>query len=224
MDIMAIVVVKNTKNLDRGFILTPERYNPKRRLSVGNLSDCVSISEIVTLVSDMIKPEQASSHAGKVIIVNTGDVCEGHIKLTESDDVNWSSNKKIVQSGDVIISRLRPYLRQVAYVDNEIYAQSENCICAVSTEFYVLRGRKNRSIGFLVPLLLSDRVQAVLASAVEGSQHPRFKEDVLLDIAIPKSLLTIADELSSNVARNVLSIRRYEKSMSDDIKSISTYI
>ena len=221
---MAITIIKNTKSFDKGFILTPERYNPNRKLETKDSDDYISLSEIVVLVNDIISPKQASKYKSKVIVVNTGDAYEGHIKLSESKESQWSSNKKIVKPGDVIISRLRPYLRQIAYVDSEIYNQNENSICAVSTEFYVLRGKGLQNIEFLVPLLLSDKVQMVFANAVEGSQHPRFKEDVLLGITIPKSLFLLADELSLSVTSNVLSIRNYEKAMNDNINTINKYI
>jgi len=221
---MAITIIKNTKSFDKGFILTPERYNPNRKLRNTTSDDCISLSEIVISVNDIISPKQANKSNNKIIVVNTGDAYEGHIKLSENKEQQWSSNKKVVKPGDVIISRLRPYLRQIAYIDSEIYDNDKNSICAVSTEFYVLRGKGNHSIGFLVPLLLSDRVQAVFANAVEGSQHPRFKEDVLLDIAIPKTLFHLADELSLSVTENVLSIRKYEKAMNGNINIINKYI
>ena len=221
---MAITIIKNTKSFDKGFILTPERYNPNRKLKNSNPDDCISLSDIVILVNDIISPKQVDKTKNDVIVVNTGDAHEGYIKLSETKESQWSSNKKIVKPGDVIISRLRPYLRQIAYVDSEIYSQDKNSICAVSAEFYVLRGKRNQSIGFLVPLLLSDSVQLVFANAVEGSQHPRFKEDALLDIAIPKALFLLADKLSLSVAENVSSIRKYEKAMNDNINIVNKYI
>ena len=221
---MAITTIKSIRNLDTGFILTPERYNPNRKLKAGASDEHILLSEIATLINDTISPKQATEYGDKIVIVNTGDAYEGHIKLTGNNDTVVNSNKKIAKPGDVIISRLRPYLRQVAYVDAEIYNRNGNEICAVSTEFYVLRGKGGKCIGFLVPLLLSGKVQKVFANAVEGSQHPRFKDDVLLDIAIPKSFLSLADELSLRVIENVSSIRKYENSMNSDITIINQYI
>lgn len=51
-----------------------------------------------------------------------------------------------MRKGDVIISRLRPYLRQVAYVDED-----RKEILGASTEFFVIRARNNESIAYLVP-------------------------------------------------------------------------
>jgi hypothetical protein len=223
VDIMAVVVIKNAKNLDRGFILTPERYNPKRRLFTSNSSDYVNLADIVTVINEIVSPKQFDEYEGKTIIVNTGDAYEGHIRLLSNREHIWNSNKKIVKPGDVIVSRLRPYLRQIAYVDSGIFCQETNCICAVSTEFYVLRSQGKANIAFLVPLLLSDKIQTILCNAVEGSQHPRFKEEVLLDIAIPKALITKADELSLIISENVCSIRKYEKTLNESINSIAQY-
>ena len=68
--------------------------------------------------------------------------------------------------GDVIISRLRPYLRQVAFVDSDIrgYELSATILC--STEFFVLRAIEQESIAFLVPFLLSQSTQQVLAASL----------------------------------------------------------
>ncbi len=40
-----------------------------------------------------------------------------NINFEVNDSIN--KNKKILRKGDVIISRLTPYLRQVAYVDED---------------------------------------------------------------------------------------------------------
>ena len=221
---MSIVVYKNTRSLDKGFVLTPERYNPNRKLDASNSSNCVKLSDVASIVNDIINPKQFEKYKGKIIIVNTGDAYEGHIKLLGNRDNIWNSNKKLVKPGDVIVSRLRPYLRQIAYVDHEMFTQDEDCVCAVSTEFYVLRGKKGKNIGFLIPLLLSEKIQAVFANAVEGSQHPRFKEDVLLDITIPDTLFSLGEEMSLNVLNNVLFIRQYEKNMKESIKNVARYL
>ena len=81
--------------------------------------------------------------------INTSDAMGGYLRVPSTPE-QLNSNKKILKTGDVIISRLRPYLHQVAYVDIDSNLQ----LCA-STEFYVLRARNNESIAFLVPFLLS---------------------------------------------------------------------
>ena len=117
-----------------------------------------------------------------MISFNTSDAMGGYLRVPSNPE-QLNSNKKVLKTGDVIISRLRPYLRQVAYVDTDSNSQ----LCA-STEFYVLRARNNESIAFLVPFLLSEAAQTVFANSVEGSQHPRFKEEDILNLVIPSEL------------------------------------
>ena len=125
---------------------------------------------------------------------------------------------------DALLTYTENVFKPGKVLDDEIYLQNENGLCAVSTEFYVLRGKGNQNIGFIVPLLLSDKIQIAFANAVEGSQHPRFKEDVMLEITIPKPLMLLAEEISKSVVENVSSIRKYEKSMINNVRSINKYI
>jgi hypothetical protein len=109
------------------------------------------------------------------------------------------SNKKIIQPGDVIISRLRPYLRQIAFIPNEL--AKENVILACSTEFFVLRGKTDSSIAFLVGWLLEADTQELLRVGQEGGHHPRFSEEHLLKLLISDSVLSYREELSRDIER-----------------------
>jgi restriction endonuclease S subunit len=68
-----------------------------------------------------------------------------------------------------------------------------------STEFFVLRSIDGRSISFLIPLLLSGPVQAILSAAQEGGHHPRFNESTLLDLRVPKALLEQREQISTEI-------------------------
>jgi hypothetical protein len=121
------------------------------------------------------------------------------------------SSKKRLRAGDVIVSRLRPYLRQVAYVDQALVSGESEVVC--STEFYVLRPRDKKSIAFLVPLLLSQGVQQILGASQEGGHHPRFSLPALETIYVPEAVLTRRKELSNSVVKAVGSARRAEAAM-----------
>ena len=154
---MAICILKSNKQLGVNFILTPERYNPRRRMSIDN-EDTILMSEIVEIVNDIITKKQAQ---GKSIIqINTSDAMGGYLNINSEVNDSINSNKKILRKGDVIISRLRPYLRQVAYVDED-----RKEILGASTEFCVIRARNNESIAYLVPFLLSQPAQLVFENS-----------------------------------------------------------
>ncbi len=209
---MAICVINKTSQLGPLFVLTPERYNPKRRMNFANDSDGVLLSEIVSLENEILTSKKNSSAWHQI---NTSDAMGGYLRVPSTPE-KINSNKKILKHGDVIISRLRPYLRQVAYVDIDVDAQ----ICA-STEFYVLRARNDESIAFLVPFLLSEAAQTVFANSVEGSQHPRFKEEDILNLIVPSQLYQERDKISQEIEKAIKQYREYEKSLGTAIDLIN---
>lgn len=210
---MAICILKSNKQLGVNFILTPERYNPRRRMSIDN-EDTILMSEIVEIVNDIITKKQAQ---GKFIIqINTSDAMGGYLNINSEVNDSINSNKKILRKGDVIISRLRPYLRQVAYVDED-----RKEILGASTEFFVIRARNNESIAYLVPFLLSQPAQLVFENSVEGSQHPRFKEEDVLNLKIPKNIYDERANISKRVIEAIESYRSYERSIFKEIKEMN---
>ena len=210
---MAICILKSNKQLGVNFILTPERYNPRRRMSIDN-EDTILMSEIVEIVNDIITKKQAQ---GKSIIqINTSDSMGGYLNINSEVNDSINSNKKILRKGDVIISRLRPYLRQVAYVDED-----RKEILGASTEFFVIRARNNESIAYLVPFLLSQPAQLVFENSVEGSQHPRFKEEDVLNLKIPKNIYDERANISKRVIEAIESYRSYERSIFKEIKEMN---
>ena len=209
---MAICVIKTTTQLGPQFVLTPERYNPKRRMSLSDENDGVLLSEIDTLENDIVAPRKDTSSWYQI---NTSDAMGGYLRVPPTSE-QLNSNKKILKAGDVIISRLRPYLHQVAYVDIDSNLQ----LCA-STEFYVLRARNNESIAFLVPFLLSKAVQTVFAHSVEGSQHPRFKEEDILNLLVPSQLYEERESLSQDISAAINQYREYEKSLGTAISHVN---
>lgn len=211
---MAICIEKMSTELGPHFILTPERYNPKRRMDLSDLDDGVVLSEIITLVNDTVTMKKSCD----VICyqINTSDAMGGCLRIPSQKE-RLNSNKKILKKGDVIISRLRPYLRQVAFVDTE----KETDIIGASTEFYVLRARNEESIAYLVPFLLSDPAQTVFTNSVEGSQHPRFIEEDLLQLVIPREIYDKREEISQRIEDAIANYRKYEKTMDDELRSVN---
>lgn len=195
--------------LEPGLVLSPERYDPSRRLAIESsrtIDDCVDV------VNDQVNPKKADRDKS-YLVLDTGDAREGVI-LTNRTRVPGSevgSAKKLLRPGDVIISRLRPYLRQVALVDDELSRRADHVVC--STEFYVLRRRDDESIAFLVPWLLSTPVQEVLAAAQEGGHHPRFNAETLKMLPVPAELWAQRVSLAGEVEAAVASARSSELSL-----------
>ena len=204
---MAISTVFDIARLDDGNVLVPERYDPRRRFIEESSS---RLSDIVSLTREQINVE-TSDPATQYLVLATGDAQNGIIKATNPPclgcDIGSAKNR--IRPGQVIISRLRPYLRQVAWIDPGLVAHHAGPVDLLcSTEFYVLDSEKEESIAFLVPFLLSQRIQDVLAASQEGGHHPRVNERTLKSLPVPTSLLERREELSIRVECAVSRARR----------------
>lgn len=195
--------------LDRGHVLAPERYDPRRRPRAG---DGLTIADCAAVVSEQVRPSGTDPDT-LYLVLDTSDARDGIVLADRAPSPGGGlrSGKKRVSPGDVIVSRLRPYLRQVAYVDKALAPDGIEVLC--STEFYVLRATSRASIAFLVPVLLAREAQAVLAASQEGGHHPRFNLAALLGIAIPAGVAHARDSLSQSVERAVAEARSAEVSM-----------
>lgn len=165
-------------------MLAPERYDPRRRVALQSRRDVSAVADIVTQNVQL----KALAPDRPVLVLDTTHAYEGYVVLRHGcvSPKELGSAKRQLEPGDVIISRLRPYLRQVAYVDEALFALAPggNEVVA-STEFFVLRGRPDFDVASLVPLLLSAPVQSALAAGQEGGHHPRFKKALLGSLPVP---------------------------------------
>ena len=201
---MALISTKRASLLGPTFVLAPERYDPRR--SMDSPVESVPLGEVISIIRQTVSPKQ---DIGPCLVLDTSDAREGVIIGRKQQTTDIGSAKKSTLPGDVIISRLRPYLRQVAYVDEGIL-NLDGAMLLCSTEFFVLRSPSERSIAFLVPFLLSDQVQEVLAASQEGGHHPRFNDATLLNLPVPKKLIDARTGTSSAVQQAVVRYRECE--------------
>lgn len=210
---MAICNVKKRCDLGRNLVLAPERYDPRREsLSAG--ASGTSVADVAACLRRTMSPNNGAS-GGRYLVLDTSDAREGVLVVRKepvtSEEVG--STKKVVSPGSVVISRLRPYLRQVAFADAAIPGWTEGVELVCSTEFYVLCSKDERSVAFLVPFLLSEQVQTVLAASQEGGHHPRFDEATLLSLPLPTTILENRDEVSRSVEEGVALFRESEATL-----------
>lgn len=211
---MAYISIRARSTLATIDVLAAERYDPRRAINSGD-AKTVLLGDVVNLVRRVVQP---SVDIGRCLVFDTSDAREGILSSRKSP-VNGSaigSAKKVIETRDVIISRLRPYLRQAAFVDAEM-PNPERALFVCSTEFFVLRSPDNCSIAFLVPFLLSRLVQEVLAAAQEGGHHPRVDDATLLTLPVPVSLLDAREAVSRNVEKAVAFYRQYERDIAEMI-------
>lgn len=111
-----------------------------------------------------------------------------------------ASTKKRIQKGDIVVSRLRSYLKEIAVVQDD----SKEPLVG-STEFIVLRPKTEAiPVEALLVFLRSTLPQLIFQWSQDGSNHPRFDEKELLNLHVPDVVSAISKELtdSVNVATN----------------------
>lgn len=212
---MAIGAVLDIARLEEGWVLAPERYDPRRRAK--EVGPC--LGDFVHVRRDQVDAKNAGT--GQFLVLDTGDAKNGLIAADKQpvSGADIRSAKKRIRPHQVIISRLRPYLRQVAWVDSGLFATQEpNVEVLGSTEFFVLESVDDASIAFLAPFLLSGPVQAVLAAAQEGGHHPRFNERTLTMLSVPQTLVEHASELSTRFEQAVAQARESFKAVKESIR------
>lgn len=126
------------------------------------------------------------------------------------------STKKVFKNGDVAISRLRAYLREIAVVRTDGKIPSVG-----SSEFIVLRPKTkaDRAIApeTLLTFLRSAPVQTILKWCQDGSQHPRFSEGDLLAIHLPNAVEAASIEIAA-IVQEGFEARRKARALLDAAK------
>ena len=132
---MASVTIIQLRNLEPGKILSPERYDPRRSLTNHDEgSSQVTIGQIAEIVKHTINPASKNAAGRNFVVLDTSDIREGIVvgKKTPVAAEEIGSTKKIFRCHDVLISRLRPYLRQVAIIDEGFVGKFKHCLLYTS--------------------------------------------------------------------------------------------
>lgn len=177
--------------LDSDFF-APARYATLKKLAA---MPHRLLSECCDPIRDLLDPTKTQD----IAVVRNFDVTDAlKPSLDDSKEIvevsELGSTKKIMKPGDVAISRLRSYLRQIAVVRT-----SKSVPTVGSTEFIVLRPKKGISPELLQVFLRSQPVQTILKYCQEGNQHPRFGESNLLEIPFPVVLLEHSEEIIAHI-------------------------
>jgi len=184
---MGVWSVVKVSELHAGKRLGAEFYHPDKLRALGLLRSRSSetVEDSFAHVRRILDPLGAAPRfAVPTFLFGLSDI-ETHFLgegLRVSDPGEVGSTKKIFRAGDVLISRLRPYLGEIALAD-----QDDGMLLA-STEFVVLREKSGASIAgaFLFVFLMTKEVQDILFWSQEGTNHPRFPESVLRELPLPR--------------------------------------
>ncbi len=110
---MAVIAIKTARDLGPDVVLAPERYDPRRTATHQSAERGPRLEDLVQPIRRTIAPKPAARRL--CLVLDTSDAREGLI-VTRKRPVpaaEIGSTKKLAEPGDVIISRLRPYLHKI---------------------------------------------------------------------------------------------------------------
>ena len=180
-----LVVVRTMAELGEDVWLAPERH---RAGAMGVGEGGAELGELVVERGERVTGEMLRD----AIVFDTTHARDGVLDVAAAKRASDGavSAKKRVRAGDLLVSRLRPYLRQIAFAHPAAIDACDGRVVACSSEFYVLSPkREGDALAYLVPWLLGESAQATLAAAQEGGHHPRVPRDVLLAMRVPRALV-----------------------------------
>lgn len=161
---------------------------------------------------DSIRDQWVPDRAPPTMRVRNYDVTDALVPLLDAEKepsfaADIGSMKKVLKDGDVAISRLRAYLKEVAVVRT-----GDDIPSVGSSEFIVLRPQGAAiSPETLMIFLRSAPVQTILKWCQDGSQHPRFSESDLLSIPVPNAVAQVSVQITKIVQDGFTARHRAQK-------------
>lgn len=198
--------VRTLGELGEGIVLAPERW----------LAADESGGEGIPL-GDLVVERGERATAANALVLDTTHARDGILDIAAAlrAGTDAKSSKKTAREGDLVVSRLRPYLRQIAFVHPRAIDAAQGRPLALSSEFYVLSGKGGGDLAFLLPFLLGPSAQAILAAAQEGGHHPRVPRASLFALRVPKEIVrrrrAIGDEVRASLEALYAATARYQR-------------
>jgi hypothetical protein len=198
-------LVRALADLGPDLTFAPERHHAAR---LGQRAAGVPLASLVVERTQRVRAEETRG----AIVLDTSHAKDGLVDLAAAARAlvghgEAASAKKRVFPGDLLVSRLRPYLRQIAIVHPRAAAAFPRRAIVCSPEFFVLAaapaaaaaGDDGAPVAWLVPFLLGAHAQEVLAAGQEGGHHPRVARDTLLGLRVPAALVARRAATSARV-------------------------
>ncbi len=188
------------KELKQNAVFSVEYYHPERLNMIRSLETCLGI-EVVKL-SDVVSFNRDTVHTNDSDEVYLGlSGVESHTGELSGTYEAVSGQAFIYRAGDILYSRLRPYL-------NKVYLADKSGIC--STEFVVMRviDRERVLPEYLEAVMRSDLVVAQTKHMMTGNTLPRVSADDVRGLIIPIPGRDIQRQIADEVRRRRDSARR----------------
>ena len=125
-----------------------------------------------------VQPRIEKRVAGELPHVDLADVESGGTACwSPREAVERETEALLARPGDILLGKLRPYLRKGFVADREL---------TCSTEFLVLRPEHGWNPRFLLYVLLSAEFTAFAEMTVEGAKMPRTSWESMRDFLLPQ--------------------------------------
>lgn len=191
-----------------------EYFHPAKIAALAKLSalsDC-TVGDLFHSIRELWKPDDDST-PNAVRNYDLSDALSPFLDGAKepSECATIASIKKMLRAGDLVVSRLRSYLKEIAIVQ-----PGGDMPMVASTEFIVLRPKQpdGLPVEALLIFLRSALPQVVFKWSQDGSNHPRFDEKELLRLPVPRVLVQNAKEYVTAV-RSVISKRELATQLLD---------
>jgi fido (protein-threonine AMPylation protein) len=187
--------------------LDAEYFYPAKQAALDMLSVLPgrTVGEMFHSVRELWQPEAAPANQK----VRNYDLTDALTPFLDSSTApvypaGIASTKKRIETGDLLVSRLRSYLREIAVV-----MDCDDVPMVASTEFIVLRPRADAMrVEALLVYLRSTLPQLIFKWSQDGSNHPRFDEKELLNLRVPDIVLAEQDHLAEMLQSSIHARRR----------------
>lgn len=204
---MAVCFATRKLTLDADLVLDSQFYNPKKLEYLDKLAEQSKqkISDEFSEIIELTTSQEKLSFPSFVydLTDSLGNLfADGEI-ANLVDDIG--SAKKIAQSKDFAVSRLRYYLKEFGVVPKRKFPP------LLSTEYVVLRQKSKVPPHLLIPYLLLSEIQFIFEHSQRGSNHPRLANKDILNLPLPDSLIKRAGEISDIVASAVEDFEQSKK-------------
>jgi type I restriction-modification system DNA methylase subunit len=168
------------------------------------------LGDICDINRDNIKSSYKYINYIDISSVNEGSI----INITKMTSNFPSRAKRIFKKEDILLSTIRPNLRNYVYIQNEI----DNGIC--STGFAVITSKSSIINKYIYYQLMSDNITEYLINNAVGSQYPAVNIDTINNIKIPipslekqKEIVSYCDEFDKTIKSTELRIKLNETLM-----------
>lgn len=131
-------------------------------------------------ICDLNNKSMKSNQYSYINYIDISSIDNGKLtNITRLEGEYPSRAKRIVQHGDILLSTVRPNLRNCVYIDQNI----EHCIC--STGFCVICSKNSEFLNKMIYYqIMSDEVTKYLTDNATGSQYPAVNTSIVENIKL----------------------------------------